>query len=837
MVGSPPGAGKTEAVCRHIAEALGISKLKNGQLQEYAPGLRSHLYVAPTLRLIHEVDDRLRKLGIKAHLITYEQHDRVRPALVRFIEDHGMTGVVALITHESYLSLPYFHRAQDWEIYVDEVPKFDDHFAPLLPRNQHLLSDHLRIVQTVNEQLGLVQPIKPQALRRLLFDKPRDSAEEIVRPIWEAALSKNHDLFVRLSDWSRVIEHAEVSKDENCNRVQFMSVLNPRPFRGTTILAANVEDSLLYKRFERQGVKFVDRSDLLDRLRYREFDPKVSERVRLHFYSDRSFSKTLRDKQTEADGRRMIDRFEDDFIKHFGERRFALVVNRDREKETRLRTLPGCDLMPAISHGLNSYSHHDMIVFAAALHRRPEQNQMLRHLGFSPSDIQRATVHSVLHQAVMRTNLRDPNATGPVDVVVMDCFASDSQVELFPGAQVTKFGDFEFKRKVALSKTQMNKRAEFFRKKNGIFATGVHQDLQNRRGLECGSEGSLDRLIPANRDIPPRVPLRENIPDSWNPSDLTQSKPPTSSKIVVVQTPTKHAKMAEDYVVREMSIREFVEELRFTSSRVLLDKEENYLFALTEFDPTIDPEGYRRHANVKNVFALTLDFDNGQLSPETFEDIFWAKAGAAEKRSFVIYSTFSRSDDAPNRFRVIMFFKRPATSIDEYQAVHDSVVKRLELAGFPPEISGLDRACRSPVQLFYMACKNRDHQELAFYHTYGLSRARDIERYGIDPTSYLMTKEEKSEPARLGYLNDNDCVETFDVEALKASVRESVRTKFGRMREGRHLPSLSAANSLAHAHFTEAEIETELAQLFGNEPHMRARRRAVMVQIKKDRLA
>ena len=40
---------------------------------------------------------------------------------------------------------------------------------------------------------------------------------------------------------------------------------------------------------------------------------------------------------------------------------------------------------------------------------------------------------------------------------------------------------------------------------------------------------------------------------------------------------------------------------------------------------------------------LVLDFDNGKISPEKFEDIFWHKAGKGLKRSFIICNSFSRS--------------------------------------------------------------------------------------------------------------------------------------------------------------------------------------------------
>ncbi len=145
---------------------------------------------------------------------------------------------------------------------------------------------------------------------------------------------------------------------------------------------------------------------------------------------------------------------------------------------------------------------------------------------------------------------------------------------------------------------------------------------------------------------------------------------------------------------------------------------------------------------------LVLDFDNGKLSPEQFEDIFWRKAGKGLKRSFIICNSFSRSPGEPNRFRVIFPFKKPARSINEHKAVLNSIVSRLESEGFSEEDMGLDRQCKSGVQSFYLPCTNRAHPDYAFFRTHGM-KTRDIERHGIEPSTYWKTaKPEKTRTRR-----------------------------------------------------------------------------------------
>ena len=133
---------------------------------------------------------------------------------------------------------------------------------------------------------------------------------------------------------------------------------------------------------------------------------------------------------------------------------------------------------------------------------------------------------------------------------------------------------------------------------------------------------------------------------------------------------------------------------------------------------------------------LILDFDNGNLSPEQFEDIFWHKAGTGLKRSFVICNSFSRSPEQPNRFRVMFLYKKPALSIAAHEAVYNSIVERLEGEGFTVDGMKLDTGCKSGVLSFYMPCTNRAHPDYAFFRAHG-TKTRDIDRYGIDPSTYL----------------------------------------------------------------------------------------------------
>ena len=233
------------------------------------------------------------------------------------------------------------------------------------------------------------------------------------------------------------------------------------------------------------------------------------------------------------------------------------------------------------------------------------------------------------------------------------------------------------------------------------------------------------------------------------------------------------------------------------------------LFNSSVFEPPLGAEGYRRQDYFKQSSFLVLDFDNGELSPERFVEIFWSKAGRGQKRSFLICNSFSRSLQQPNRFRVIMFYKRPATSIGQHKAILDDVIRRLEANGFPDGSHGLDPNCKSGIQSFYLPCTNRDHRKSAIFRDFGL-KTRELERCAIDPADYLLAA---PGPSLVPNAAHGPIV-------LSAAIRERIDAATAELRSlkaGRHQAVFETAMALARFGLSEAEVRGELLQAVGHE--------------------
>ena len=264
-----------------------------------------------------------------------------------------------------------------------------------------------------------------------------------------------------------------------------------------------------------------------------------------------------------------------------------------------------------------------------------------------------------------------------------------------------------------------------------------------------------------------------------------------------------------------------------TSAKALVDaKERQYLFNGTIFKPPEGSTGYRRQEYFYCSFFIVLDFDDGELTPDCFIDLFWKKAGAAQKRSFLICNSYSRSAETPNRFRVILFYRKPATSLEQHQAVYDAIVRRLAEVGYSEEVAGLDRNCRSGVQSFYMPGTNRHHQDWAFFKTFG-TKTRDLAQYAIDPTKYWKTTNTKDVQLNGHSFGNGSTTTAATIEELKSTIRA--------MKDGRHKSVWQLAKQLAWQFKDESTVKYHLDELAGSDKALQKKTRDAIASLRKDK--
>ena len=328
--------------------------------------------------------------------------------------------------------------------------------------------------------------------------------------------------------------------------------------------------------------------------------------------------------------------------------------------------------------------------------------EVLTLLGFDRDAQCRATAHEIHYQAAMRLALRNPDSTDPVDVIVPDAIAAGALADALGAIRPSEIVVPEFVRLEPLTQTQKKRRQQAFK--------------------------AYRKILSAKR-----IPKSYNI---YGNGILFGDN--FSARLMATFHKNTHDEFADQFLEETYDIQDFIQVMRSSAAAPLEAKERGLLFNSTIFKRTSN-RGIRRQENFDKSFFLVLDFDDSKITPNDFIRLFGRKAPINDRLPFLIFNSFRRSPAMPNRFKVIIFYQCPATSVDEHQAAFDYIQWRLEEAGWGEKTVGLDRGCRSGNQSFYMPCTNRHHPDWAIFEAHN-TRTDEIKQLGLIP--FMLPKEE-----------------------------------------------------------------------------------------------
>ena len=786
-VSAPCGAGKTHGTANYIA--------KNYLLQNF-------VYTAPTLQLLGEMSERLTERGVPHTVITSKTNPwtATNPVSVEGIltaelkkEDAPEVGRVLLITWKAYVELRYFHRPGNWQVIHDEIPQLDEFLPYMLPVNKNFLTDFVEIGHNLNEKIGIVKA-RDAGKNKSQLNQSQDDVEKIFSKLRKKLASDNWEVFVNLEAYARAAEakaarlaKREPGKDEHRPRsgalrgaFYFLALLKAQFVDGAIMLGAHFEDSLLYDWFTRYyGVKFVPFEPIMKEL---QAVSPCNREVKIRYLVDTPFfSKELANRTLTDSEQILIDRMDQEVLDHYGDEKFLYVENKDRASAI-LEKAPNAIKIPVMCHGTNKYDRYNAIYFSASLNRPPQQLGMLVDLGFDPKVIQRASVHEVIYQAVMRTSLRRPNARDAVTVIVPDRAAAERTAELLGVKNVEKLEKSQLflpKKKVPLTDTQRHSKSKANRVKEHLFGrkrTQIAITLSKGNCVQNRSNGAANNEPGGDAAEAASMPGKTNRP------------------FIAL---TFHEGLRDCYPrqfnVRHCSIHDFVTSMRQLSKEVIADKEARTLFNPTVFKPKNEWQ-YRTLANFDKCYLLVLDIDGGDVTPQMIEDIFWNEAIGKQKRPHIVCNSYSRCAADPNRYRVMFFLKEPCRSVAEYHAIYDAITGRIAEKTFP-NVAKFDSQARSGVHSFFLPCTNKEHPNYAFFRFYG-TRATEIDQYGIVPSLCLKNAHQPQDPIPWRFPSTG--TNGFDTNTLKplSPKLQEMKDRIMTMRKGRHEIFFSFAGSV-----------------------------------------
>ena len=455
-VSSPCGRGKTYAACKFMRD----NKFRS-----------NHLYVAPSRRLVGETEKTLKTFGVDPMVITSDTHaGHVKAGIIEFMNHAEDAGQILLITWNAYVDLPYLNRRENWRVIIDEVPQVDRFYPWMLPRNLSFLTEQIDIDEASGNDKVARVIVKDRSVLEELFEAQRDDVHEVFREFFRDLLSHNKDMFVDLDSWNRLVEQGEFTDDESLNRLFFISMLRPEAFSDAILLGANVADSLVYHWLTRfHGYRFVEHGAIASQLR--PFPKGTGSRLKISYFIPRLHASKTLYKKMATTGDNLLDEMDRIAMENFDSEPFLYVHNIKRKSV--LDECATATKIPVVSHGLNRYEKFSNIYFSAALNREPRHFTMLELLGFDPDHVHAATAHEVLYQCVMRTSLRDPQATTPVVAIVPDEPSAKRLAQLVGATEVRQLGSLYVPSPKALTPTQKDQRHEARKAINAIFAPRI----------------------------------------------------------------------------------------------------------------------------------------------------------------------------------------------------------------------------------------------------------------------------------------------------------------------------------------------------------------------------
>jgi hypothetical protein len=634
---------------------------------------------------------------------------KVSKALADYARQPPDTPEIVLATHQVLPHIKQFANKGEWHVLIDEALQADRYQQHRVPQTHNLITDHLDVMP-VNAIFGRVT-VRDIVLHEIAKNADEDEILETLADTSRILANRYWESFVNLEQYQRL-------KRGEGKVLAFHSVLKPEilaGFASVLLAGANFEDSAIFKLWSEEGIEFEPDPEFAKGLRYS--DHPNGDLVTINY----QWSRKRREAPVGDDGSKIQDRMIQAAKELFPSGRFLWHANKPLIDDP---FGSPAERLPNKPHGLNSFAGFDDIVFLSSLNPGTDHFRFLQSRGPSGGEVRGFTYFAEAYQAIMRTSIRTPdNNRNPKRILVPDRGLAEYLHDVFPGSRIEKLD------------------------------IGLVEDVPKRRGRPRKHRSNRERLIQQRRKARERKlkvladQLRLNSPDTvekkdcggdcgkevgrFCPENGGTSRAENSIRLYTnfstgPLTATIFSSTSSSiplgYVSGETDA--FIGFLRKCHEHRANSKNENFLFSPAIFDPGRSAGANRAKANIAYLRNIVLDFENGELRPEEFPNLF-------PGLRMVVTNTFSHTSDKP-RFRALF----PTSEImtpEVYGLIQGCLADKLEDAGYSVDRggkgrkgarlsnsrpSGLDWSKSLPTSLFYLPCQAQTSRD-SFFQDYG----------------------------------------------------------------------------------------------------------------------
>ena len=589
------------------------------------------------------------------------------------VENDG--GCIAFITHKCLWEMPWFPNRKHWNLIIDEIPDVDFEYHFNLPDTADFALQSVLQADECGQNTVLKLAPRPEARSKVEHwarNPGGDDLIKVVQPLFRELTSQHSQVFVTRASWQRLgwQGHGQVE----VHGWRSPSVVEG--WRTVRIMGAFFTDSLLHMIWSNMDVQFHEDKQI--KVQAQRHNEKIGKRVSIHYFSEKSWSKKVRDKIAGDDD--PLFHIKPVITDIMGDGEFLWSANKDIDDDVINSAFSNAIRIPAVCHVLNEYRHVSRIAFLTALNNTPGHFAYAdKVLGISSDQLRQARSHQVAYQSIMRTALRDADSPVEITVLVPDIALGNWLTEVFPGSKL-------------------------YAHETSAECKAVLGDPDKARGRP--RKASV--LTPAERTARSYEKKKQIV--------LTKN---SIYKVFFVrgQVALSHERSVNSLCIEQSNAIDWADvriQLRQCLDEIQTKKEENTLVSGALFDTDKCRDTSKGLANIELVNGVWLDFDGGALMPDEFERMF-------RDARWWMWNSFNNGKDGLTKYRVLFPTKSPMTA-EMYHAVWDAIAARIRDFGYYvgtdltydkavksgraiPNKSGLDASKRTANSFFYLPCR------------------------------------------------------------------------------------------------------------------------------------
>jgi hypothetical protein len=294
--------------------------------------------------------------------------------ITEHLENPPDGGHIVFATHQVLPFVVFWPNQSQLHVFIDEELQVVRHGSFQIPETHGLLTKHIDL-EPHDTIYGRVQAIDPDRIEHIAKNKARDEIIELFHEMAQTLNNEHWESFANVEQFEKLLAGT-------VSQLSIHSLLNPSildGFASVRMACANFTDTLQYRIWTYQGVRFDEDKSLSQNLRFQKH--QNGNLISIKYLTERPWSRYLRREPVASDGedpKTVLQAMIRAVNGEFQDNRFLWQANRSVGDSV---FGPNGQRLPNVPHGLNEYSDYDRIAFLSAVNPKTDHFHFLASRG------------------------------------------------------------------------------------------------------------------------------------------------------------------------------------------------------------------------------------------------------------------------------------------------------------------------------------------------------------------------------------------------------------------------------------------------------------------------